>query len=303
MSEPIKFSHRLEAFGYDVLTGLLRLLPFRFVSWLGGAILRLIGPMTSKQKIAETNMRIAFPDASDTERQQYLRDQWDNTGRTFAEFALTDRIRAFENDAKVTVEGLDHFLKNAPGILISGHFANWEVMATVLTQSTKPVRVTYRKINNPLIDQRVRAQREAYGTQFLVQKSTHRGGRELFEALRNGQSIAIMNDQKFNTGLKLPFFGVDAMTAQGAVRLSLKTNRPILPMCVVRTGARFHVTFYPPLHWEKIGRRDIDVETGVRAVTAFIEDRIRENPPQWFWVHRRWPKSVYQNDHATKGTQ
>jgi KDO2-lipid IV(A) lauroyltransferase len=240
-------------------------------------------------------MRIAFPNATDADMKQYLRDQWDNTGRTFAEFALTDRIRAFEDDAKVTVEGLDHFLNNAPGILISGHFANWEVMATVLTQSSKPVRVTYRKINNPLIDQRVREQREAYGTQFLVQKSTHRGGRELFQALRNGESIAIMNDQKFNTGLKIPFFGQDAMTAQGAVRLAIKTKRPILPMCVVRDGARFHVKFYPPLEWDHVGERDADVETGVRAITSFIEDRIRENPAQWFWVHRRWPKPIYKD--------
>lgn len=294
MSDPVRFSHRLEAMGYDALTGLLRLLPFRFVSWLGGALLRLIGPLTSKQKIARTNLKIAFPDATEAEMKRLLRDQWDNTGRTFAEFALTDRIKAFEEDARVTVEGLEHFLDNAPAILISGHFANWEVMATVLTQSSEPVRVTYRKINNPLIDRRVREQREAYGTKFLVQKSTHRGGRELFEALRSGESIAIMNDQKFNTGLKLPFFGVDAMTAQGAVRLSLKTKRPILPMCVVRDGARFHVRFYPPLDWPKVGEREADVEAGVRAVTAFIEDRIRENPAQWFWVHRRWPRKHYK---------
>lgn len=301
MSDPIKFGHRVEAFAYDLLTGLLRLLPFRFVSWLGGALLRLIGPLTSKHAIAKTNMRIAFPDASDAQMKQYLRDQWDNTGRTFAEFALTDRIRAFDTvpprkGTTVTVEGLDHFLDNTPGIMVSGHFANWEVMATVLTQSTAPVRVTYRKINNPLIDTRVREQREAYGTKFLVQKSTHRGGRELFQALRDGESIAIMNDQKFNTGLKLPFFGKNAMTAQGAVRLSLKTKRPILPMCVVRDRSRFHVKFYPPLAWDRVGDREADVETGVRAVTTFIEDRIRENPAQWFWVHRRWPKAVYKDE-------
>ncbi|MEM7730047.1 MAG: lysophospholipid acyltransferase family protein [Pseudomonadota bacterium] len=289
----IRLGHRIEALGYDALTGVLRLLPFGLVSWMGGALLRIVGPLTSKDRIARTNLRIAFPEASDAVLRAMLRGQWDNTGRTFAEFALTDRIRAFEDHSRVTVEGIHHFLDNAPGILISGHFANWEVMATVLTQSPGPVRVTYRKINNPLIDRRVREQREAYGTKFLVQKSTHRGGRELFEALRSGESIAILNDQKFNTGLKIPFFGTDAMTAQGAVRLSMKTGRPILPMCVVRDGAQFHVRFYPPLKWDRVGEREPDVEAGVRAVTGFIEDRIRENPTQWFWVHRRWPRTVY----------
>ena len=73
---------------------------------------------------------------------------------------------------------------NAPAILVGGHFANWEVLGLTLTQSTTPFRITYRRINNPYIDARVREEREAYGTKFLVQKSTHRGGRELFEALR-----------------------------------------------------------------------------------------------------------------------
>jgi len=72
-------------------------------------------------------------------------------------------------------------------------------MATVLTQSDRPVRITYRKINNPYIDARVRRQREKYGTKFLIQKSTHKGGRELLETLKKGESIAILNDQKFNT--------------------------------------------------------------------------------------------------------
>lgn len=294
MSDPIKLSHRVEALGYDLLTGLLRLLPFDFVSALGGLLLRTVGPLTSKHRIARTNIRLAFPDKSDRDVAEILRRQWDNIGRTFGEFALTDRIKAFDNTHRVTIDGLDIFLNHAPAILISGHFANWEVMATVLTQSTKPVRVTYRKINNPLIDQRVREQREAYGTKFLVQKSTHRGGRELFQALRNDESIALMNDQKFNTGLSLPFFGEEAMTAQGAVRLAMKMKRPIIPMCVTRQGAKFHVTFYEPLTWDKVGDRETDVETGVKTINIFLEDRIRETPSQWFWVHRRWPRHIYQ---------
>ncbi|MEM9600499.1 MAG: lysophospholipid acyltransferase family protein [Pseudomonadota bacterium] len=293
MSERITFAHRVEAFGYDALTGLLRLLPFDFVSALGGQLLRLIGPLTSKHRIARTNLKIAFPDATDAEIRQLLTAQWDNLGRTFAEFGLTDRIRAFEDNSRVTVEGMEHFDRNVPAIFVGGHFANWEVMGTVLTQAPEPVRITYRKINNPLIDKRVREQREAYGTKFLVQKSTHRGGRELFEALRGGESIAIMNDQKFNTGLSIPFFGVEAMTAQGAVRLALKTKRPLVPMTVTRDKARFHVRISPPLDWSKTGDRATDVEAGVRLVTAYIEDRIRDNPEQWFWVHRRWPSHIY----------
>lgn len=289
-----KLAWRLEALAYDVVSFLLNLFPFSWISATGGWIVRKIGPLTSKQKIAQTGLKIAFPDLSNKDLNNLLQDQWDNVGRTFAEFPLLHRVKAFEG-SRVTVKGLETFKANAPAIIVTGHFANWEVMATVLTQSGLPVRITYRKINNPHIDRRVREKREAYGTKFLVQKSTHKGGRELFEALNNGESIAILNDQKFNTGLSIPFFGTEAMTAQGATRLALKTGRPLLPMSVTRDGSNFTVTFYSPVELTKTGDKDNDVASGVTKVTKFIEDRVREKPAQWFWVHRRWPKKYYRS--------
>ena len=152
-----------------------------------------------------------------------------------------------------------------------------------------------RQINNPHIDARVIKQRESYGTKFLVQKATHKSGRELLTTLKNGESIAILNDQKFNTGLSIPFFGHDAMTAQGAVRLAIKTGRPLLPMVVVRDKAKFKVTFHKPIELVITGDRETDIRNGVIQITQFIEARIRENPAQWFWVHRRWPKEIYKS--------
>ena len=288
-----KLIWRLEALAYDLLSLALKLFPFRAISAFGGWLLRLIGPLTSKHRIAETGTNIAFSDKSQAEINQLLKKQWDNTGRTFAEFPITHRVKAFESQ-QVTIIGLDIFKAHAPAIIVTGHFANWEIMATVLTQSGLPVRITYRKINNPLIDARVRRQREKYGTKFLIQKSTHKGGRELLDALKQDESVALLNDQKFNTGLSVPFFGENAMTAQGATRLALKTGRPLLPMAVTREKSNFTVTFYDPIKLDVTGNREADVLAGVKQVTQFIEERIQENPAQWFWVHRRWPKALYR---------
>jgi len=283
---------RLEALAYDIVTGVMRVLPFSAVSALGGFIVKCIGPLTSKRHIAETGLRTAFPEKTDAEIRTIMRAQWENLGRTFAEFPLTHRLRPFEENSRVKIIGFEHFEANQPAIIVTGHFANWEVMATVLTQSDHTVRITYRKINNALIDARVKKQREAYGTKYLIKKTGHASGRELFEALQAGESVALLNDQKFNTGLEVPFFGEPAMTAQGAVRLALKTNRPILPMAVTRDKSNFVVSFYPPMTLQNTGERDADVLAGVEQVTGFIETRVKENPAQWFWVHRRWPKSL-----------
>ena len=43
----------------------------------------------------------------------------------------------------------------------------------------------------------------------------------------------------------------------------------------------------------RTGDRTADIEAGVRMINAFMEERIRERPAEWFWVHRRWPNAVY----------
>lgn len=65
-------------------------------------------------------------------------------------------------------------------------------------------------------------------------------------------------------------------------------------MSVQRTrGARFRVTVYDPIEPPHTEDRTADIEACVRAINTFMEDRIRERPEEWFWVHKRWPNEVY----------
>ena len=287
---------RIEALAYDLISALTAIIPFSLLSGFGGRLLRLIGPMSSKHHIARTNIRIAFPDLSDDDTAQLLKDQWEGCGRTFIEFLVLHRLKAFGPNSCITVDGLDKLKANNPAVLISGHFANWEIMALVMTQAGLPVQITYRKINNPHIDARVRKTREAYGTKLLVQKSGVKGARELIESIDRGESVAILNDQKFNEGLSLPLFSENAMTATGAVRLALKTGRPLIPISLTRNGARFHMTVNDPIELDDTGARNADTKAGVIKVNQFIEEAIRNQPKDWFWVHRRWPKQLYKNN-------
>ena len=295
-----RLTWRLEALAYDIVC--LLLMPFSFagISAFGGWVVGIIGPRTSKHRIAKIGLKTAFPDASDAQIDIWLREQWDNTGRTFAEFPIMHRLDVFGEKSPITITGLEHLetLRDtqSAAVIVTGHFANWEIMAAVLTQSKLPVQITYRKINNPHIDARVRQQREAYGTKLLVPKSGARGARQLLAALSSGESVALLNDQKFNEGIAVPFFGVDAMTAPGPTRLALKSGAPLLLLSITRDKSRFHMTIEPP------GDKTRDIENGVAMITRFTEDRIRENPGQWFWVHRRWPKSHYRRkSKASKG--
>ena len=290
---------RLEVLAYDIVRGLMMLFPFAAISAFSGKLFQWIGPKTSKHHIAKTGMTLAFPDASEEQINTWLDESWNRMGRTFGEFPVLGRIKVFGKNSRVDVVGLEHLQKlkdeNIGAVLVSGHFANWEIMAAVFSQAHLPVRVTYRPTNNPYFDKRIRAQRAAYGIELMVAKSGPKGAKELITALRSGESVALLNDQKFNEGIEVPFFGVGAMTAPGPTRLALKTGAPLILMSVIRTqGSRFRVEIQPPLAVQKTGDRAADIRGGVLQITSFIEDYIRANPTDWFWVHRRWPKELYQ---------
>ncbi len=256
-----------------------------FGGWLG----RKIGPRLSQHKTALANLRRAFPEWPDEKVRATALDAWENVGRTAGELPHLTKLNPYAEDTRLDVinpEGLDAVSHSDKGaVLISGHFANWEVMASAICNRPLDCLVTYRALNNPHIDRRLNALRQSYGIQALAPKGL--GTRRLMKTLAEGRAVALLNDQKFREGIPVPFFGHDAMTAPGPTRLAARYKVPIIPMSTVRTGpCRFRVTVHEP-----IIPHPADTLATVSEITRFIEDRIRENPGQWFWMHRRWPKN------------
>ena len=287
---------RIEAVAYDLVEALARLFPIDAVSDFGAGLFRRLGPLTDAHRVAETNLRIAFPDTSDAEIARLLDAQWGELGRWAAEFPVLDRIIA--DPSRVEVVGAERLKAIAEGagpvVFISGHFSSFEIMPAVIVHSGITCQITYRATNNPHVDARIRKARFRYGVRLFAPKGTE-GARELIRALSRGESVALMNDQKFNGGVAAPLFGVTCHTAPGPSTFALRFGIPLQPMSVQRTRkARFRVIVHEPIHLTDTGDRAADIEAGVRQVNAFIEDRVRARPTEWFWVHKRWPNEVYR---------
>ena len=286
---------RLEALAYDGVTALARLFPVDAVSDFGAWALRRLGPLTSAHRTAERNLRIAFPDLGQDEIDALLDAQWAQTGRNFAEFPIIDRIvRAGDRIEIVGAERLAEIARtNEPVVFVSGHLSNWEIMPAVIAHSGVTCHMTYRAANNPYFDQRIRENRFRYGVRLFAPKGGD-GAREVLDALAKGESVALMNDQKFNGGVAAPFFGRTAHTAPGPSRLALRFATVLQPMSVPRLDkARFRVIVHPPIKPRKTGDRSADIAASVARINDFMEERIRERPAEWFWVHKRWPNDTY----------
>lgn len=288
-------SWRLEAVAFAALTAVLRALGVERASAFGGWLLRAVGPKTGTHRTVMRNLRIAFPDMDPAERERLALESWERTGRTFAETTQLDRITMASG--RLEVVGLErlHAIRDSgrPVVFVSGHLACFETMPAVILAAGVPCQITYRPTNNPYVDVQIRRARARYGVRLFAPKGGD-GARELLAGLERGESVALMNDQKFNEGPEVTFFGRPVNAAPGPSRLALRFGTVLQPMSVVRLpGVRFRVTAHEPIVLERTGDRSADIVRGVQAVTDFVEERVREVPEDWFWVHKRWPDKVY----------
>jgi KDO2-lipid IV(A) lauroyltransferase len=299
MSFAQSLGYGAEAVGWNAYQGLFRALGLQRASDAGAALLRRIGPLTGVHHVARVNMRVAFPEASEREVDGLLDAMWDNLGRMAGEFPNMHRFDFSAQSDQVETEGTEILAEldraGQAAVLVGGHFANFEMLAAVIVRQMRDCRITYRHANNPTIDQAIIDQRRAYGVNIFAPKGGQ-GAKAVMAALKQGVSVGLMNDQKMNDGISVPFFGREAMTASGPSRMALRFDCPIVPMNVVRLdGPRFKVTVYEPL--PKPDKDDPDaILKMVTTINGFLEDQIRRAPAQWFWVHRRFDKALYRKD-------
>jgi KDO2-lipid IV(A) lauroyltransferase len=289
---------RLETVAWDLIYwGPMKALGPDKASDFGGWLMKKIGPALSQHKTMRRNLRLAFPAWDAARIEETALAAWESAGRTAGEMPHLPAIDPYTS-GRVEVVGvnvLDAIRESGKGaVFISGHFANWEIMPAAITKRIPSAVMTYRALNNPHIDKRIADLRAAYGTQVNAPKGI--GTRELMRALSRGAPVALMNDQKFNEGIPVAFFGHAAMTAPGPTRMALKYKVPIVPVSTVRTGpARFRVEFHTPFLPEDTGHPEADIRRAVEQITAFLEAQVRAHPGQWFWQHRRWPKEAWRD--------
>ena len=198
--------------------------------------------------------------------------------------AAIDRIEA--------IDGIDGFFeaydKGCGVIFVSAHLGNPETLIRAIGTFGVEVVVLTEPLSPPAVHELVHEVRQAPGVRFVPADTS--GVRLAMRQLRDGGVLAILADRDvLGTGAPQPFFGERARMPRGAVELALRTGAPIVTGFARRTGgSRMRVSLDPPLHLERSGDRESDVEAGMARVTRALEAGIRATPGQWFALHPVW---------------
>jgi KDO2-lipid IV(A) lauroyltransferase len=296
-----------EAAAFFTGIGFFRLIGLAASSAVGGFVGRNIfyrvRPIMNR---ARENLRSAFPEKSEAEREAIVLAMCDNLGRTVAEYAHLGKFSLQGDTARLEVANLDvgmAAVARGKGVMFfSGHFANWEMMPFAAAQVGFEGGEVYRPQNNPYIDRWLVKQRTANGPKDQIAKGVQ-GTKRIFTLLRRGKTICLLADQKTNEGIAAPFFGREAMTTPAPAMLALKLGAVLLPASNERlAGSRFRLTLHPPLEFTPTGDHDRDVYLLTCAINDMIEKCVRANPSQWLWIHRRWPTARDQDRLRDRGT-
>jgi KDO2-lipid IV(A) lauroyltransferase len=173
-------------------------------------------------------------------------------------------------------------------LLISAHFANWEILPIAARDYGLEGASIVRPTNNPFVNAWLERLRTRNGMPELISKGGD-GLRRLYGLLREGKCVCMLVDQRASEGILVPFFGRGALTTPAPAALALRVGAVVVPFSAARVGgARFHVRVHPAIELPKTGDSTRDLVEFTAAINAFVEARVRENPEQWLWIHRRW---------------
>lgn len=255
---------------------------------------RKIGPALGVSRIARRNIRETIGRNFSKKELDHLIDRlWDHFGRYIAEFVYIDQLTQAEMDECVHLEGVENIEElvkaNKPFLLCTAHIGNWDFFIRNITFLYPKFTIIYRKANNPYVDKAIIDTRTSSGVN-LIPKGT-RGAKDLIRDIKSGNAVAMLVDQKMNDGIKVPFIGKPAMTANAIAKLSVQFDMPIIPAQIIRVkGSHFKVIIHPKLQYAVTGNKEQDSYNIMLNINKIIEGWIRQHPEQWFWFHNRWKK-------------
>lgn len=239
--------------------------------------------------IARTNLQRCFPDKTDEALEVLLKSNCESVGVGVMEVLMAWWWPLKRLERKICFEGLEH-LKNNQGqgtILMVLHFTTIEIAGAAIALRHN-LHGTYRTHKNQVFEYMQRRKRQRYGINNTGRLIERRDIRGMLRVLRAGGTVWYSPDQDYGPKQSVfaPFFGVQAATVTGTSRLAHIGNARVVPMTMARLPGTegYVVKIHAPLEWAAGN----DNKTDVTQLNAFIEERVREHPEQYMWLHRRF---------------
>lgn len=272
------------------ILNIIRLFPRSLVLCLARVLGRVAYyAVIPRRRVGQINLLHCYPNWSQKQRDALLKRHFYHMALLVLEYGLYWYAPAHTIKKLVVYQDkhhLDNLLnKNEKIILLYPHFTAFELAVYALNQDV-PLTSVYAHQKNKQLDARILKGRQRYQNVFLVGRTE--GLRAVIRQIRRHHApFLYLPDQDFGAkdSVFVDFFGVSTATITGLGRIAKMTGAKVVPAIPTRLDdGRVNLRFYPA--WTDFPSGDDVVDA--QRMNEFIEARVREQPEQYFWLHKRF---------------
>jgi KDO2-lipid IV(A) lauroyltransferase len=243
---------------------------------------------------ALVNLKRSFPGMSERHRKRLAERSMQELFMLFVEVLFTTRLIRIDTWPRyVTLHNFEPVLellvkRNQGLLLLTAHYGNFEILGYLLATLGFPTASVARPLDNPYVSGWLFGVREKMGQRVIVKKGATE---DVVEEMERHGAVGFVADQNAGAkGMFVDFFGRKASTYKSIGLVAMQYNVPLVVGYARRVDDRFKFV---------VGVQDViypqdwkDQPDPLRYVTQrytkAIEDFIRIDPGQYWWVHRRW---------------
>jgi KDO2-lipid IV(A) lauroyltransferase len=280
---------------YKLFGFLLRILPDWLIRILMKGLAWFAYMVSAKhRKIIQSNLDLAFqPPLGDKEKKGIGIHAFMNLIDTVFGIIRRDGMPKDEVLENVSFEGVEIIKKYQKEeknfILVTGHYGNWELLSQSIAIKFNLILVGVgRKLDSEVMDQVLKKNREQFNVEMVYKKGAMKG---CIKSINEGKVIGILTDQgiRKSQSLEVDFFGTKASHTPLASMLSRKFDLDLVPAFIsTEDYIHYKVKIYEPIKALKTEEQEEDLATLTQAQADVMEQVIRKDPKQWFWMHKRW---------------
>ncbi|MBN2132611.1 MAG: lysophospholipid acyltransferase family protein [Sedimentisphaerales bacterium] len=262
----------------------------RFARLLGRGLWLVYG--RGRDRACE-NLRLSFPDKDPAWIERTARRSFEQLVMMAFDVLYTTRLIRLSTwrryiELSDLAQPLRLMLAGRGAIMVTGHYGNFEILGYALATFGLESYSIARPIDNPYINRYLLGVRQRQG-QIIIDK---KGATEhMLRILASGYTLGFIADQNAGRkGLFVDFFGRKASTYKSIGLLAMEYNLPIVVGYARRVDDRyrFRVGVSRVIRPEDWRDQDDPLRWITAEYTRAIEDFVREDPEQYWWIHRRW---------------
>jgi Kdo2-lipid IVA lauroyltransferase/acyltransferase len=239
------------------------------------------------------NLRASFPEKSEKWIEQTGQRSFEQIAMLAMDIIFMPRLAKknnwFEYAVFKNAERIKWMMQEKRGlIMLTAHYGNFEILGYMMGLFGFKIYGVARPLDNKYISDYLYGLRQRFGQEILDKKGA---SKYMDKILSSGATLCFIADQDAGKkGIFVDFFGRKASTYKSIGLIAITNNIPIVVGCSRRIDNlfRFEMKSYRIIMPEEWADKDNPLEWVTAEYTKAIEAFIRDDPTQYWWLHRRW---------------